>query len=211
MLVHFPLSLTLLFINWDPKPGATNKPTIILVERWIKRNPLHIFMKRYFEKHGYTVHSINFPMLSGSFPESAQQLHDYITSHALNDVILIGLSNGGLTCYEYLENYDGWQKAGLLITVGSPFGGAIRAHLLYGTQVKQDIDPHGTYIKKIRAISSRHLDQIYCIGAKVDQMVGNEQSYLPGAHRINIDVIGHNLLHTIWRPTYEMIHKCMLH
>lgn len=206
MIAHFPLSFVLPFLNWSPQAGRADKPTIILVERWIKRNPLHVFPKKFFERLGYSVHSVNFPMLETTFDQSARELRDYIDSHSLRDIVLIGLSNGGVTSYEYLQKYNGWKNTRLLITIGSPFGGAILGFLLFGSHVKQELDPQGAFVTQLREQKPLHPENIYCFGARVDQMVGSTNCYLPGVHHIEIDVVGHNLLHTLWKPTFEKIH-----
>lgn len=148
-------------------------------------------------------------MLETTFDQSARELRDYIDSHSLRDIVLIGLSNGGVTSYEYLQKHNGWKNTRLLITIGSPFGGAILGFLLFGSHVKQELDPQGAFITQLRKQKPLHPENIYCFGARVDQMVGSVNSYLPDAHHIEIDVVGHNLLHTLWKPTFTKVNACI--
>ena len=205
MFLHFPLGVLNFFLPFEPVATADGRTPIILVERWIKRNPLHFFMKNYLEKKGFTVYSVNFPLLHGSFSESARALKNYIEDKKLTNVILIGISNGGLTCYQYLTDYHGWGKTKLFIGIGTPFRGARLGFFLSTTVAKKELAPHGAYIASVLSKPLRHKEKIYCIGAKYDQMVGHTNSFLPGANKIIIDVAGHNLLHTIWLPTLRKI------
>ncbi|MBP9798065.1 hypothetical protein KBC70_02860 [Candidatus Woesebacteria bacterium] len=187
------------------KSKKSKKSPIILVERWFIRNPLHYCMKIYLERRGFAVYSVSFPLMTGNFEKSARDLKTFIDDKKLDDVILVGISSGGLTCYQYLTDFDGWKKTKLCIGVGAPFQGAKQAHLLYGFEIKKELDPQGKYIQSILKKPMKHGDRIYSIVAELDQAVGHENSYLPGSQKVVIDVAGHNLLHTIWLPTFRKV------
>ncbi len=205
--LHFPLGiLNFIFPNTPVKESRFPSP-IILVERWLKRNPLHIFMKKFLEKKGFLVYNINFPLLKGTFSDSAKSLKQFIEERKLSNVILVGISNGGLTCYEYLTQYAGWEKTKKFISVGTPFQGARLGFFLPSAAARQELSPKGSYTKSLLEKPAMHADKIYCLGAKYDEMVGHRNSFLPSAKQIVIDVAGHNLLHTLWIPTFEKINN----
>ena len=77
--------------------------------------------------------------------------------------------------------------------------------MLFGFEIKKELDPHGTYIQSVLRKPVKNAQKIYSIMAVSDQMVGHDNSYLPGSKKIVIDVVGHNLLHTIWVPTMKKI------
>jgi len=162
-------------------------------------------MKKFLEKKGFIVYDINFPLLKGTFSESAGKLKRFIEEKNLSDIILVGVSNGGLTCYEYLTQYNGWGKTAKFISVGTPFQGARLGFLLFFTIAKKELLPKGLYVQSILKRPIRNADKIYCLGAKYDEMVGHHNSFLPGTKHIIVDVAGHNLLHTLWIPTLEKI------
>jgi pimeloyl-ACP methyl ester carboxylesterase len=207
VLLHFPLSILSPILSWKPTQGSPDKPDILLIERWLKRNPLHYVMKRYFERRNYTVYSISFPMLKDSFSLSGKQLAEFIEKKDLKNVILVGLSNGGLTCYEYVMNYGGWERTRKLITIGTPFKGAILGFLLWKTRVGKEIHTAGEYTAALQKIKPLHPERIHCIAARYDEMVGHARSFLRDAHQVTIDVAGHNLLHTIWIPTFRRVER----
>lgn len=176
-----------------------------MVERWFTRNPLHYFLKKYLEHKGFSVHFLRFSLTNGNFAQSARYLKGYIDSKELKDVVLVGISSGGLTCYHYLTDCGGWDKTKLFIGVGTPFKGSILSFMLFGFEIKKELDPHGTYIQSVLRKPVKNAQKIYSIMAVSDQMVGHDNSYLPGSKKIVIDVVGHNLLHTIWVPTMKKI------
>lgn len=210
IILHFPLSILNLVLPNIPVRESRYRTPVILVERWIKRNPLHIFMKRFLEKKGFLVYNINFPLLKGTFSESAGKLRRFIEEKNLSDVILVGISNGGLTCYEYLTQHNGWEKTTKFISVGTPFQGARLGFLLPSAVAGKELSPKGQYTQSILKKPILHADKIYNLGAKYDEMVGHRNSFLPGAKHIIIDVAGHNLLHTLWLPTFEKINDICL-
>lgn len=210
--LHFPLNILNFILPNAPAKEPQYQTPIIMVERWLSRNPLHFFMKKFLEKKGFIVYSINFPLLKGTFSESAEQLKLFIEEKKLSDIVLVGISNGGLTCHEYLTHYNGWEKTTKFISVGTPFQGARFGFLLFLTIARKELSPKSPYIRSLLKKPTCHTDKIYCLGAKYDEMVGHHNSFLPGAKHITIDVAGHNLLHTLWIPTLEKISSiCLIH
>lgn len=205
LIIFHPLLGILNYILPFKHINPSKKPPIILVERWFTRNPLHYCMKLYLEKKGFTVYCVNFSLLNGNFKSSAQDLRDYIEERHLKDVILVGISSGGLTCYQYLTDYDGWKRVRMCIGVGAPFQGAKLGFMLIGLRVKKELDPCGKYIQSVLKKPMQNGSKIFSLMAVSDQMVGHKNSYLPGSHKIIIDVAGHNLLHTVWIPTFRKV------
>ncbi|KXK10452.1 MAG: hypothetical protein UZ22_OP11002000756 [Microgenomates bacterium OLB23] len=203
MVFHLPLSILNYILSFETKQQSKYKTSVILVERWFRRNPLHFLMKMYLEKKGFDVYAINLPLLEGTFKDSGKKLQDYIEEKKLGDIILIGISGGGLSCYQYLCDFDGWKKTKMFIAVGAPFKGARLAKLMLFKTPREDLMPGGPYISSLLARPVQHPDKIYSIAAKYDQMVGHDESFLPGSHEITLDVVGHNLVHTLWYPTYK--------
>ncbi|MBI4089578.1 MAG: hypothetical protein HY424_02625 [Candidatus Levybacteria bacterium] len=210
IILHFPLTILNFFLPNAPVKESRLQIPIILVERWLKRNPLHFFMKKFLEKNGFTVYSINFPLLKGNFSESAKALKQFIQEKKLSNIILVGISCGGLTCYEYLTNYNGWEKTKKFISVGTPFQGAKLGFLLFFMNAGKELSPKGSYIQSLLKNPQVNSDKIYCLGAKYDELVGYKNSFILNTKQIVIDVAGHNFLHTLWIPTLEKIKNICL-
>jgi hypothetical protein len=210
IIFHFPLTILNPFLSNATVERSLYKTPIIVVQRWLDINPLHLFTKKFLEKKGFTVYNINLPLLKGTFSESARKLKLFIDEKKLSNIILVGISGGGLTCYEYLTEYNGWEKTIKFISVGTPFQGARLSFLLFFTIAKEEFSHEGTYIQSILKKPIYNADKIYCLGAKYDEIVGHKNSFLPGTKHIVIDVAGHNLLHTVWPPTLEKISSICL-
>ena len=131
ILVHF---LSNFLKPVVPMDGVNNNPKyknpIVLVERWFTRNVFHFAAKKYLERKGFKVYSLNYPMMKGDFEESALNLKQFIEKNKISDAVLVGISGGATTCFDYLQNHDGWNKTHLFISIGGSLYGSPLARLL---------------------------------------------------------------------------------
>lgn len=201
-ILTYPFSFIIsLFL---PRKHDTNT-TILIVERWFTKNAYHKQWKAYLEKKGFDVHAINFPIYRGSFDDSAKELKEYIDENDFTDVVLVGISAGGITSLLYLEDYSGWKKIRKFISVGTPFYGSPMTFFASFTKSGRELLPISGFIQNIRERKIKNLDKIVCIQAKHDEMVPMESSALSEAKKIVLDVAGHNNLHLASQETYETI------
>ena len=189
------------------KDEVSLKPTILFVETWYTKNVHHRKWKKFLEKKGFQVQIVNFPIHKGSFKESAQKLKDYIEENDFSELILVGISSGGITSLLYLEDFGGWSKVKKFISIASPFRGSPMFIFNIHTKSGRELLPNSTFITKLTERKIQNLDKIYCIHAKFDEMVPVSSSVLPGAANIQIDVVGHNNLHVDTKKTYEEVEK----
>src|SRR4030065_1200146 len=98
-------------------PHPTKKTKIVLVHGWMANNPIFYFLKRYLEKCGYQVYMTNPGLLLEDIAISAQKLKQFIDSHDLEDIVLVGESTGGLVAFEYAQHADGWKNVKKLICI----------------------------------------------------------------------------------------------
>lgn len=180
-------------------------PTIVLVERWFSTNPLHRRMAQYLEKKGFNVLLHNLPLQRGTFAESAKELKKYIDSRNLRGITLVGISNGGVSCLLYLQQEDGWKHVSHFISVGAPFGGTPTAYFLFPFRSGRELFPRSQLAKDIQGMSLERKDDMYCLQAKIDELIPSSSSHLPGTKKYIIDVIGHNALHLVSQRTYAKI------
>lgn len=204
MILHFPLGILNFFLDFSPL-RKEHTPTVILVERWLKRNPLHYVMKKYLEKSGFVVHSINFNMLKGSFEDSASELAAFVKKEGIENAALVGISNGGITCLRYIDLYDMWKKIPIFIAIGSPFGGAQMWNFLPESIVKTELNPEGEYVKKIQSTPIKYPKKMVVIAARYDQMVGHKNTLHGSVRNIIIDVAGHNYVHTLSKNALKKV------
>lgn len=193
------------FVSLFLKDEVSLKPTILFVETWYTKNVHHRKWKKFLEKKGFQVQIANFPIHKGTFQESAQKLKEYIDENDFSDLILVGISSGGITSLLYLEDFNGWNKVKKFISIASPFYGSPMAILTLHTKSGRELLPNSTLIADLKTRTIKNLDKIYCIHAKFDEMIPISSSILPGATNIQIDVVGHNNLHVDTRKTYEIV------
>lgn len=204
VLIHFPLFLLSNIVNFTTENKTpTQKYPIIFVERWFRSNVLHVVPKMYLESKGFQVYKISFKLASSTFEKEAERLSKFIEEKKLKDVVLIGLSTGGIVALEYLQNQNGWNKTHLFITIGSPLHGSKLAHFAKISEMY----PNSSFFQNLYKTELKNPDKIYTISAKFDNMVGRRNSNLKGAHNILLDMVGHNFLHTLYVPTYKKVYE----
>lgn len=188
---------------WELKGNGEGK-TIVIVERWLSINIRHLYWKYYLERQGYNVYLANFPLRLGNFHESAQHLDAYMDRNDLDDVIMVGISSGGITAFLYLYYYDGWNRVDRFVSVGTPFKGTWIAIVLSWVHSGRELLPNSKLVKEMSGLTLANLHKVYCFKAKFDEMVPSG-TVLKGAHSVTLPVIGHNNLHLRIRTTYKKI------
>lgn len=206
IFIHLPSNLLKPFIPFD---SINKKPThpypIILVERWFSRNVFHFFAKRYLEKKGFTVYSLNHTLVRGEFEDSAQYLEQFIAKHKLTNCVLVGISAGATTCLEYLQNRNGWKNTHKFISIGGPLKGSPIAAFFPFTKSIRQLRPGSDFFKNLYRDGVKNEEKIITFRAKRDNMVPGKYSHLARSQNNVINVVGHNLLHTFWLPTYKKV------
>jgi hypothetical protein len=187
------------------KDEVRQKPTILIVETWYTKNVHHRKWKKFLEEQGFQIQIVNFPIHKGTFEESAKKLKDYIEENDFSELILVGISSGGITSLLYLEDFGGWSKVKKFISIASPFYGSPMAIFSLQTKSGWQMLPGSKLTKEIKKRKIKNLDKIYCIHGKFDEMVPVKSSVLIGATNIQIDIVGHNNLHVDTKKTYEEV------
>ncbi len=197
-------SISMQFVPQNELSGHGDGKTIVIVERWLSINFMHLYWKYYLEKKGFRVYLINFPLWYKDFNNSAERLSKYLIRHNLSNITIVGISSGALTSLLYLQEHNGWERVNRLISVGTPFKGTWSALFLFFLFSGRELLPNSPFMQKVASFNIYNRDRIICIRAKFDEMVPTG-SILPGAKRITIKAFGHNNLHIRVRQTYRKI------
>lgn len=161
--------------------------------------------KKFLENKGFNVIIYNFSKEIKDIDTSAEKLKKIMDNMNLENVCLVGISAAGLTCYEYLNNLDGWTRADSFISIGTPFKGTFMSYFAFHTKIGRRLIPKSSYITRIQNIHPQNLDRTYCLVATKDEVVPKESSMLSGAHFVEVPVLGHVRLHAFSDKTFEII------
>lgn len=191
----------------DVNSSPTQKYPIILVERWFSRNVLHYFPKKYLEKKGFKVYLLNYPLTKGTFEDATGNLQRFMEENNIYDAILIGISGGATTCLEYLQFLNGWARTRRFISIGGALYGSPYGRLAIFSKSLAELAPGSKYMQYLHSKPIENLDKITTITASVDNLVPTKYGKIAGADNIVLNMVGHNLLHTLWKPTYDIVAK----
>lgn len=206
LIILYPVAGILHMILLPLFPPAGHGKTIVIVKRWTNQNFMHLFWQRYLKKKGFRVYFVNFSLLDGLFPDSADELNAFLEEKELTQVTLVGISGGGIAALLYLKKY-GTIRVKRFVSIGTPFRGTPLIYPLAFIVSARELVPHSQMLKELGSIPDSIKKISVCIQARFDEMVPLWSSSLEGAHKITIDVWGHNNLHMAKRATYDAIAK----
>jgi len=137
-------------------------------------HPVHVL-----DKLGYNTKAI---------PDLAVIAADYLESHDLRDVTVIGHSKGGLIAKQALAQPGTLARVRHLITVNTPFSGSRYAALFLLPSVRM-FAPNGPVIRALSldTAANRRISSLYSV---FDPHIP-ETSHLDGAENIVLPTIGH--------------------
>lgn len=206
LLLFYPLFGWIgIFLSKRQTYTSSDKPVIVIVERWFSSNPLHFIWVSYLKKQGFDVYIKNIQFTKGSFSDSARILRDFMDYHDFSHVTLVGVSNGGITSYLYLQHYGGWKRVKTFVSIASPFRGTLWMYLLSFFPSGVELVPQSRLVQLFENEPVTHPEDIYLLTARIDELVPISSTKLLGVHRRTIDVIGHNVLHLASKKTYQAI------
>lgn len=186
----------------EQKPA--NGKVIVITERWFNKNIMHQYWVDYLRREGFEAYFVHLTFYRGSFHQSAAQLRQFMDEKDLHEVTLVGISSGGLSCLEYLQAYNGWERVKHFVSIGSPFQGTHLAIFLSFFPSVHEILPGSHFVKQHKQ-KTVDKDKVTCLSAKVDELVPHWSSAVPGATRKTINVYGHNNLHFSCQETYDTV------
>lgn len=206
IIFHLPVNMMLqLFLSPDPRQEVGNE--VVIVDRWMYPNALHLILKYYLENKGFRVTYVNV-RIDGSFEEAAKQLQMFLTQHNIRNPVLIGNSGGGIVCLAYAQRIDMWKSVRHVVCVGAPLKGAVLSWLLPYPIVRSEMRVGSMYLQKL--MMEVPTDKVHAIYARDDNFVGSENSYVDSIPHTRINVFGHNYLHSVCPTVYWTI-RTLLH
>ncbi len=145
---------------------------------------------------GRETHAFDFVPNGGQAPleHLAKQAANYIETHVAphQPIDIVGFSMGGIVARYYLQRLGGLDRTHRLITIGSPHGGTLTAHLLPRHGARQ-MRPRSTFLKDLNHDVHRlgHL-KVASIWTPYDLMIlPTASARLPGSSTHRVDVAAH--------------------
>lgn len=181
------------FLRDDPSrllvSSGTQKSPIILIpgvyENWQLLWPV---AQRLFE-HGHPVHVLEgLGYNTGTIPDMARIVAQYIEEKDVHDAIIVAHSKGGLIAKYALGGYGLMPRIRHAIAINTPFSGSKYAYLFLVPSIRT-FAPKGpvvTALAKNMDVNA-HITSLY---SEFDPHIP-EKSYLPGAENIELPLIGH--------------------
>ena len=194
-----------IFISIDTKGKSKTKNPVVIVIGGFTGSIIYIPFKKYLESRGFEVFIPQFSQEMGNLANAPYNLQKYIQKKEIFNATLVGISAGGLVSYLYLAELNGWSRVGKFISIATPFKGTWIAVLTYLRLTGRQLIPTSKFIEKIQSIKTKHINKIYCLVAKKDELVPSWSSFIEGSEVIKIHIIGHVRVHCFSKNTFKIV------
>ena len=155
-------------------PLAARIP-VLLVHGLIDNRSIFTVMRRGLRRRGFAqVCTWNYSPLLGDVAEGARDLGEHVericaqTGH--DRVHLVGHSLGGLISRYYVQRQGGGRRVESLVTLGSPHGGSVLAHLLPTPMVRQ-LRPGSAVLQELAEPAPDWSTPMTAVYSNLDQLV----------------------------------------
>ncbi|MGY1782121.1 lipase family alpha/beta hydrolase [Geodermatophilus sp. SYSU D01036] len=155
-------------------PLAARVP-VLLVHGLIDNRSIFTVMRRRLRRRGFTqVCTWNYSPLLGDVAQGARDLGEHVericarTGH--DRVHLVGHSLGGLIARHYVQRQRGGRRVESLVTLGTPHGGSVLAHLLPTPMVRQ-LRPGSPVLQELAEPAPDWSTPMTAVYSNLDQIV----------------------------------------
>lgn len=177
------------FLSKYHSPGLP--VAILLPGVWERWEVLKTWAKALAEA-GFDVHLLpEFDMQIGTLSDLGTRLANYLETNALEDVLIVAHSKGGLVAKSAMVGVQGWRIR-RLISCGTPYAGAPIAQLSPPSMNMRSLVPWNGEIEGLAKKTDTN-PKIVAIRAAWDQNVPPSND-LTGARNVTVPVTGHNRL-----------------
>lgn len=186
-----------------PRGTPCGAPVVVLpgvLENWRFQLPL----ARGLATRGHEVHLL--PQLGANlatFPDAAAIVAAELRRRALDDVVVVAHSKGGLVAKELLLDPETTGRLRGVVAVGTPFSGSTWARVLPARTMLGAFSPRGLDLGRLLADVSVN-DRIVSLSPAWDEVIP-EGSHLAGAHNVTLNRSGH-FLPLVHPDVHEIVH-----
>ncbi len=155
-------------------PLAARIP-VLLVHGLIDNRSIFTVMRRNLRRRGFAqVCTWNYSPMLGDIAQGARDLAEHVericvqTGH--DRVHLVGHSLGGLIARHYVQRQGGGRRVESLVTLGTPHGGSVLAHLLPTPMVRQ-LRPGSVALQELAEPAPDWDTRMTAVYSDLDQLV----------------------------------------
>ncbi len=148
---------------------------ILLVHGIMDNRSVFTVFRRSLRRRGFgAVHAVNYSLLTGDIRTAAHQLGSHVEQlrerTGAEKVHIVGHSLGGMIARYYVQRMGGAAVVDTLVTLGSPHGGTLTAHLL-PTPLARQLRPGSDLIEELRRPAPHCDTRFLVVWSRMDQMV----------------------------------------
>jgi pimeloyl-ACP methyl ester carboxylesterase len=148
---------------------------ILLVHGIMDNRSVFTVFRRSLRRRGFgAVHAVNYSLFTGDIRTAAHQLGSHVEQlrerTGAEKVHIVGHSLGGMIARYYVQRMGGAAAVDTLVTLGSPHGGTLTAHLL-PTPLARQLRPGSDLIEELRRPAPRCATRFLVVWSRMDQMV----------------------------------------
>lgn len=148
---------------------------ILLVHGIMDNRSVFTVFRRSLRRRGFgAVHAVNYSLFTGDIRTAAHQLRGHVEQlrerTGAEKVHIVGHSLGGMIARYYVQRMGGAAVVDTLVTMGSPHGGTLTAHLL-PTPLARQLRPGSDLLEELGRRSPGCSTRFLVVWSRIDQMV----------------------------------------
>ena len=188
VLVYLGCYLVGLFRTTAPSTGGTGRP-VVLVGGLLGRSTSFFRLRRRLVNAGHPVYTPDFGWQVGNIAKKSRQLESFLHEHELRDFYLVGHSMGGFIVANLDEKV--LARAHHIFTLGTGFGGAWTAYVVYFLTGARMMAPHSNFRRRtVERIQG--LDNLTLLRAWIDEVaLPTSTSSVDGCREVIVSHLGH--------------------
>ncbi|GAA5140677.1 esterase/lipase family protein [Pseudonocardia adelaidensis] len=153
---------------------AAGTPILLLHGIMDNRSVFTVF-RRALRRRGFgVVHAVNYSVFTGDIRTAAHRLHEQVEElrelAGAERIHIVGHSLGGMIARYYVQRMGGAAAVDTLVTLGTPHGGTLAAHLL-PTPLARQLRPGSDVIAELARPAPSCDTRFLVVWSRMDQMV----------------------------------------
>jgi len=205
----------------DPTNIRQGEPAILLLHGSGANELSFTYARRILnEKYQGSVFSLQYDGVwmtdkKASISEFAQKVkkrcRDIMDKTNQKEIIIIGVSMGGLIGAYYKEYISDVANISKVITIGAPFHGSPLLEYIPLWKISQrhvEMRPNSKFLQELRDRMIKNLDNYFFIGSTEDLLVPFDNAIVKGGECMKFSGLGHYAFHaspSIWKFVRELI------